>query len=150
MHLLTYHVTQYLEWEAVSVDGPKSDGKKNILPAICDKARSFLRPIDCYIAAQRAPRLFCFELAAPAPAMASVYKSVSKKKARSSAEDVNGEDVFMQDVADDSSDSEEEEEEVEDGNGSGEQSTKQNSAISAGLMPKTRVLMLTSRGVTHR
>ncbi|KAL2004815.1 hypothetical protein VTN00DRAFT_3088 [Thermoascus crustaceus] len=75
--------------------------------------------------------------------MASVYKSVSKKKARSTAEDVDGEDVFMQDVADDTSDSEEEEE-------SGEQSAKENSTTCAGLMPKTRVLMLTSRGVTHR
>jgi ribosome biogenesis protein BRX1 len=78
--------------------------------------------------------------------MASVYKTLSKKKARELArqEDSEEEDVMMDELlddADDTSDSEEEEENTAD-------SAKKQ--LAAGLMPKTRVLMLTSRGVTSR
>lgn len=76
--------------------------------------------------------------------MASVYKAVSKKQARQ-AEEEELEDVEMEDFladADDTTDSEEEEEEE------AEDSSKKQ--LSSGFMPKTRVLMLTSRGVTYR
>ncbi|KKK18714.1 ribosome biogenesis protein [Aspergillus rambellii] len=81
--------------------------------------------------------------------MASVYKTVSKKKARELArqQEEDEEDLEMGDFladADDTSDSEEEEEEQEN---STESAKKQ---LAAGFMPKTRVLMLTSRGVTSR
>ncbi|BDD55855.1 Ribosome bioproteinsis protein brx1 [Monascus purpureus] len=74
--------------------------------------------------------------------MASVYKAVSKKNSRQLEEDQDMEDVEMEDIiagADDTSDSDSEEDEVE--------AKKQ---VPSGQMPKTRVLMLTSRGVTHR
>lgn len=79
--------------------------------------------------------------------MAAVYKTVSKKQARQQAEDLESEDAEMEDIladADDTSDSDEEEEEEEEENSSSKQQ------LSSGFMPKTRVLMLTSRGVTHR
>ncbi|KAA8643643.1 hypothetical protein EYZ11_005936 [Aspergillus tanneri] len=79
--------------------------------------------------------------------MAAVYKSVSKKQARQLAkeQEQDEEDVEMGDFlgsADESSDSDEDEEEH-----TMEVAKKQ---LAAGFMPKTRVLMLTSRGVTHR
>lgn len=76
--------------------------------------------------------------------MASIYKTVSKKQARQHAEENESEDLEMEDMladADDTSESEEEEE-AED--------AAKKQQLSSGLMPKTRVLMLTSRGVTHR
>lgn len=78
--------------------------------------------------------------------MASVYKTVSKKQSRQQAEENEPDDVEMEDMladADDTSESEEEEEEE------AEDSSKKQQ-LSSGFMPKTRVLMLTSRGVTHR
>lgn len=75
--------------------------------------------------------------------MASVYKTVQKKKSRPVHEDSEAEDMEMNDffdAADETSDSDEEEE-------VSEAAKKQ---LPAGYMPKTRVLMLTSRGVTHR
>lgn len=81
--------------------------------------------------------------------MAAVYKSVSKKQARQLAkeQDQDEEDLEMEDFLgpDESSDSEEDEEDEEDD--ALESAKKQ---LAAGFMPKTRVLMLTSRGVTHR
>ncbi|KAL4916094.1 Brix domain-containing protein [Aspergillus aurantiobrunneus] len=78
--------------------------------------------------------------------MASVYKTVSKKQARDLAkeQDQDEEDVMMEEMlgdADDTSDSEEEEE---------NNAASAKKQLSAGLMPKTRILMLTSRGVTSR
>ncbi|KAE8341206.1 hypothetical protein BDV24DRAFT_132555 [Aspergillus arachidicola] len=81
--------------------------------------------------------------------MAAVYKSVSKKQAKQLAreqeqDDSDAEMADMADLladADDTSDSEEEEEDDL------ESAKKQ---LAAGYMPKTRVLMLTSRGVTSR
>ncbi|KAF9886631.1 Ribosome biogenesis protein brx1 [Aspergillus nanangensis] len=78
--------------------------------------------------------------------MASVYKSLSKKEARRLAreEDSEDEDIEMGEFLgeDDSSDSDEDEEEVT------AESVK--TQLAAGFMPKSRVLMLTSRGVTYR
>ncbi|KAL4999285.1 Brix domain-containing protein [Aspergillus recurvatus] len=78
--------------------------------------------------------------------MAAVYKAVSKKKSRDLAkqQDQDDEDVVMEEMladADDTSDSDEDEENTADA------AKKQ---LAAGMMPKTRVLMLTSRGVTSR
>ncbi|KAL4929223.1 Brix-domain-containing protein [Aspergillus undulatus] len=78
--------------------------------------------------------------------MASVYKTVSKKQARELAkqQDSDDEDVMMEEMladADDTSDSSDEEENT------AETAKKQ---LASGMMPKTRVLMLTSRGVTSR
>lgn len=76
--------------------------------------------------------------------MASIYKTVSKKQARQRAEENESEGLEMEDMladADDTSESEEEEE-AED--------AAKKQQLSSGFMPKTRVLMLTSRGVTHR
>lgn len=80
--------------------------------------------------------------------MAAVYKSISKKKAHQPVEDVEDDmDMDMEDLlndADDTTDSEEEEEEEED------RIAAAKKQLAAGFMPKTRVLILTSRGVTHR
>ncbi|KAE8152423.1 Brix domain-containing protein [Aspergillus avenaceus] len=78
--------------------------------------------------------------------MAAVYKSVSKKQAKQLArqQESDEEDAEMADLlaeADDTSDSEEDEEDDAD-------SAKKQ--LAAGFMPKSRVLMLSSRGVTHR
>ncbi|KAL4960306.1 Brix domain-containing protein [Aspergillus stella-maris] len=78
--------------------------------------------------------------------MAAVYKTVSKKQARELAkqQDQDEEDVMMEEMladADDTSDSSDEEENT------AETAKKQ---LASGMMPKTRVLMLTSRGVTSR
>lgn len=82
--------------------------------------------------------------------MAAVYKQMAKKSARQSARDeMEPEDVEMEellDEADDTTDSEEEEDdEPEEPTASSAQ--KQ---LASGMLPKTRVLMLTSRGVTSR
>lgn len=78
--------------------------------------------------------------------MAAVYKSLSKRKFRAEEKDVDGfdQDVAMQDDfdSDDTSESEEEQEQST--------SATNSNAQSGAFMPKTRVLMLTSRGVTHR
>ncbi|RAL12056.1 Brix-domain-containing protein [Aspergillus homomorphus CBS 101889] len=78
--------------------------------------------------------------------MASVYKTVSKKAAQRLAreEELDEEELEMEELladVDDSSDSEDDEETTT------EAAKKQ---LAAGFMPKTRVLMLTSRGVTYR
>ncbi|OJK01166.1 hypothetical protein ASPACDRAFT_115725 [Aspergillus aculeatus ATCC 16872] len=78
--------------------------------------------------------------------MASVYKTVSKKAAQRIAreQELDEEDIEMEELladADDSSDSEDDEEITT------EAAKKQ---LASGFMPKTRVLMLTSRGVTYR
>ncbi|KAJ6028226.1 Ribosome biogenesis protein BRX1 [Penicillium herquei] len=80
--------------------------------------------------------------------MAAVYKAVNKKKARQSVEeDVDSEmDMAMEELlndADDTTDSEEEEDEED-------RITAAKKMLAQGFMPKTRVLILTSRGVTHR
>lgn len=80
--------------------------------------------------------------------MAAVYKAVNKKKARQSIEeDVDNDmDVGMEELlndADDTTDSEEEQEEED-------RITAAKKQLAQGFMPKTRVLILTSRGVTHR
>ncbi|KAF7719013.1 Brix domain-containing protein [Penicillium ucsense] len=80
--------------------------------------------------------------------MAAVYKTVSKKKARQEVEDSDeGSDVSMNEFledADDTTDSEDEQDDVED------RIAEARKQLAAGLMPKTRVLILTSRGVSHR
>lgn len=89
--------------------------------------------------------------------MASVYKSLSKKKAQPPVahDDAEDADVSMHDLLDDpdeTSDSDDyEDEDEQDGRNGGEDvvATKSQS-LPSGYMPKTRVLMLTSRGVTHR
>ncbi|PGH18827.1 hypothetical protein AJ79_00240 [Helicocarpus griseus UAMH5409] len=101
--------------------------------------------------------------------MASVYKSLSKKKNQPAVADVeDGEDadVSMQDLLEDpdeTSDSDEDgmdDDDQEDSEGAesgkneaGEDSVRATARekVQSGIyMPKTRVLMLTSRGVTHR
>ncbi|PGH17715.1 hypothetical protein AJ80_04723 [Polytolypa hystricis UAMH7299] len=99
--------------------------------------------------------------------MAAVYKALAKKKSRASlnAAHEDEEDVSMMDLVDDpdfSSDSDEDEwdeEDEEDEGAEGESGDEaEDKSSSAGakstpsslFMPKTRVLMLTSRGVTHR
>jgi ribosome biogenesis protein BRX1 len=78
--------------------------------------------------------------------MASVYKSVSKKAAQQAVEDSSDEDIQMEELLDgenDTTDSEEEESDDE----SIEVVKKQ---LASGFMPKTRVLILTSRGASYR
>lgn len=79
--------------------------------------------------------------------MAAVYKSISKKKARQPVEEVEDDmDMDMEDLlndADDTTDSEEEE-------GEEDRIAAAKKQLAAGFMPKTRVLILTSRGVTSR
>lgn len=86
--------------------------------------------------------------------MASVYKSISKKRQERPVSDVmdDEDDIDMNDLIDedtsDSDDDDDEEEEVQEN--TGDVSSAQQKAYKEGFMPKTRVLMLTSRGVTHR
>ncbi|KAL1959068.1 hypothetical protein VTO42DRAFT_3309 [Malbranchea cinnamomea] len=85
--------------------------------------------------------------------MAAVYKSLAKRKSRSEgddAESIDG-DVTMQDTFD-SDDTSESEEEDDQRNGSQrfESAANSNTLQPGTFMPKTRVLTLTSRGVTHR
>lgn len=80
--------------------------------------------------------------------MAAVYNSISKKKARQPVEQVEDMEMDMDmedllDDADDTTDSEEEEQEED-------RIAAAKKQLAAGFMPKTRVLILTSRGVTHR
>lgn len=80
--------------------------------------------------------------------MASVYKSISKKKQQRPAddeEDIDMNDFIDEDDSDDSEDDDDHDDEEVDGN-----TAAQLKNIKDGFMPKTRVLMLTSRGVTHR
>lgn len=79
-------------------------------------------------------------------AMASVYKSVSKKAARQPTEDMSDEDIEMEellDVEDDTTDSEEDSDD-------GEPAEVVKKQLASGFMPKTRVLILTSRGASYR
>lgn len=83
--------------------------------------------------------------------MAAVYKTVSKKNARQQNQaDMEPQDVEMEELlaeADDTTDSEEDEEDEQEQEQTATSAQKQ---LSSGVMPKTRVLMLTSRGVTSR
>lgn len=83
--------------------------------------------------------------------MAAVYKQMAKKSARESARDeMEPEDVEMEELldgADDTTDSEEDEEDDEPEEPTATSAQKQ---LASGMLPKTRVLMLTSRGVTSR
>ncbi|KAI7973470.1 hypothetical protein EIK77_004076 [Talaromyces pinophilus] len=83
--------------------------------------------------------------------MASVYKSISKKKQeRLVADQVSeDEDMDMNDLMDEEfSESDDDDDEIEES--AGNSVNGQQAAKNEGFMPKTRVLMLTSRGVTHR
>lgn len=120
-----------------NLEGGKTE--KNILPA------TFLEAFRCADQQLR----FSLNQFISQFTMAAVYKSVSKKQAKQLAreqeqDDSDAEMAEMADLladADDTSDSEDEEEEDL------ESAKKQ---LAAGYMPKTRVLMLTSRGVTSR
>lgn len=129
-------------------DVPRT-GKKKVLPTLLIKLVHRIKP-----------SIPVTVVRGTIPTMASVYKSISKKEKKKKDHrpvEEEDEDVVMENGIDDTSDSEEEEEgeqeEQEDGkllsasgSGSGQQQTQNKS----GLMPKTRVLMLTSRGVTYR
>lgn len=78
--------------------------------------------------------------------MASVYKSVSKKAARQPVEDSSDEDVQMDEILEGENDTTDSEEEESDNEGI-EAAKKQ---LASGFMPKTRVLILTSRGASYR
>jgi ribosome biogenesis protein BRX1 len=79
--------------------------------------------------------------------MASVYKSISKKKQERPVSDEldDEEDIAMNDLIDDETSDSDDDDEDNQGN-----TASQLKSIKDGFMPKTRVLMLTSRGVTHR
>lgn len=83
--------------------------------------------------------------------MAAVYKSISKKRSQAT-EDEYDEDMEMEGrLSDESSDSEMEDEEDEEDSQMGEAAKdSKDKTRTSGYMPKTRVLMLTSRGVSHR
>lgn len=86
--------------------------------------------------------------------MAAVYKSISKKRKAQPAENEYDEDIEMEmegRLSDESSDSESDNELDEEEGQSGETATdSKDRSKPLGYMPKTRVLMLTSRGVSHR
>ncbi|OJD15665.1 hypothetical protein AJ78_04083 [Emergomyces pasteurianus Ep9510] len=89
--------------------------------------------------------------------MASVYKSFSKKKSQPPIDhdDTKDADTSMHDVLDDpdetsDSDDHEDEDEQEGRNRSEDGIVNKPQSLPSGYLPKTRVLMLTSRGVTHR
>lgn len=82
--------------------------------------------------------------------MAAVYKQMAKKNSRQSkAEEMGPEDVEMEELlaeADDTTDSEEEEDDEQEE----QTASSAQKQLATGMLPKTRVLMLTSRGVTSR
>ncbi|KAK2746201.1 Ribosome biogenesis protein brx1 [Myotisia sp. PD_48] len=91
--------------------------------------------------------------------MASVYKSISKrKKDEALREEFDDSDIDMLNDIDDSDSSEEEEEEEEEGEDEVEvdpetgieEKKKSSQSQNPNYMPKTRVLILTSRGVSYR
>lgn len=82
--------------------------------------------------------------------MAAVYKTVSKKNARRAEAEEDSEDLEMEDFIDDADDTTSEEEEDEDEQEDGQTLSSAQKQLASGMMPKTRVLMLTSRGVTYR
>lgn len=81
--------------------------------------------------------------------MAAVYKTIAKKRSRREAAEAemppNNGDIVMQDDFSSESDSEDEDE-----NDRMEDVAAGKANQAGAYMPKTRVLMLTSRGVTHR
>ncbi|KAI1915291.1 Ribosome biogenesis protein brx1 [Ophidiomyces ophidiicola] len=82
--------------------------------------------------------------------MAAVYKSISKKRKTQPTEERVEDDIEMQErLSDESSDSESESE-LNDEADQNDAKTANGTSNTLGYMPKTRVLMLTSRGVTHR
>ncbi|WEW56371.1 Ribosome biogenesis protein brx1 [Emydomyces testavorans] len=84
--------------------------------------------------------------------MATVYKSISKKRKVHSMQNEDDEHIEMQErLSDESSDSEIEDGSSEDHSQYSEAAIKpSHKSNPSGHIPKTRVLMLTSRGVTHR
>lgn len=84
--------------------------------------------------------------------MAAVYKQMAKKSARQSARDeMEPEDVEMEELLDDADDTTDSEEEEEEDDGPEEPTASSaQKQLASGMLPKTRVLMLTSRGVTSR
>ncbi|KAM5468708.1 Ribosome biogenesis protein brx1 [Microsporum audouinii] len=97
--------------------------------------------------------------------MASVYKSLSKRKKKDAAKDnTDDEDIDMEQFDDDDSsdedgDKETSEDDLEDGSDDGEEEDgdvnltpkkSPQSQKNPSFMPKTRVLVLTSRGVSYR
>lgn len=81
--------------------------------------------------------------------MASVYKSISQTKRRHEVNNSDDEDLSMDDSIENGDNTSESEEE-DDLAASREALPHRNKTDSSGFMPKTRILMLTSRGVTHR
>lgn len=79
--------------------------------------------------------------------MAAVYKTVSKKRARQPVEEPEDDmEVEMQELLNDPDDTTDSEEEEEDE----DRIAAAKKMLASGFMPKTRVLILTSRGVNHR
>ncbi|KAJ5178760.1 Ribosome biogenesis protein BRX1 [Penicillium capsulatum] len=79
--------------------------------------------------------------------MAAVYKTVSKKRARQPVEEPeNDMDVNMDELLNDPDDTTDSEEDVDEE----DRIAAAKKQLASGFMPKTRVLILTSRGVTHR
>ena len=78
--------------------------------------------------------------------MAAVYKTMSKKNARRLAkeEEEEDEDVEMEDLLSDEDSTDSEEDEDEDA------ASAAKKQLASGFMPKSRVLMLTSRGASYR
>ncbi|KAN0068000.1 Brix domain containing protein [Elaphomyces granulatus] len=82
--------------------------------------------------------------------MASVYKSISKNKRRNATNNSDDEDLSMDDLIGNGDNTSESEEEDDLAANREPHRNKTNDTSSSRFMPKTRILMLTSRGVTHR
>ena len=84
--------------------------------------------------------------------MASVYKSISQTKRRHEVNNSDDEDLSMDDSIEngDNTSESEEEDDLAASREALPHRDKTNDTNSSGFMPKTRILMLTSRGVTHR
>jgi ribosome biogenesis protein BRX1 len=84
------------------------------------------------------------------PAMASVYKSISKNQRRNATNNSDDEDLSMDDLIGNGDNTSESEKEDDLAASNESHRNKTNDTSSSRFMPKTRILMLTSRGVTHR
>jgi ribosome biogenesis protein BRX1 len=81
--------------------------------------------------------------------MASVYNSIAKRKRHNVEDDTSDNDVPMEDVT--PSEGETSDSDADSNAESGvQQQSIHNGKNASDVMPKTRILILTSRGVTHR
>ncbi|KAI5298304.1 WD repeat-containing protein 43, partial [Ascosphaera pollenicola] len=82
--------------------------------------------------------------------MAAVYKTIAKKQKQRELDEEDEAVLENMEMLSDESDTDSDEEMDDSEEEEQQQQGGSANALKTGFMPKTRVLMLTSRGVTHR